>query len=149
MVTPPVGSLVVPSPTYRATMGTGEGAAVLLAVLRGNGKLYYASTDRTYWVPLRQVRPLPDGVLLAESLEAFLSRLLLFLETEECRVDEVEAETMRLALEIPALSRKRLQELGDRLGDRLADFTLEPRSMHALLLDLKLVSLPRAAGAGR
>ena len=48
MEEPPVGSLVVPSPRYRGAMGLGEGAALLLALRRGSGKLFYAGHDRTY-----------------------------------------------------------------------------------------------------
>ena len=149
METPPVGSLVVPSPSYRDTMETGEGAAVLLAILRGSGKLYYAGSDKTFWVPMRQVRPIPHEVVPPESLEIFLSDLLTFLEAEACTVEEVGRDTMQLALEIPALSRGRLHGLTEKLGSRLADFELEPRSMRALLLQMELVSLPRAADAGR
>ena len=146
METPPVGSLVVPSPTYRATMDTGEGAALLLATLRGSGKLYYPSTDQTFWVPMRDVRAIPSKAVPADSLELFLSRLLRLLETEECTIDRVDGGTMTLALEIPSLSRGRLEELRGLVGDCLVNYAIEPRSMRALQMELQLVSLPRAAG---
>ena len=149
METPPVGSLVVPSPSYRETMETGEGAAVLLAILRGSGKLYYAGTDKTFWVPMRQVRPIPPEVLPPECLERFLSDLLLFLDAEACTVEEVGQDAMQLAIEVPAITRNRLEELIAKLASRLEDFELEPRSMRAVLFEMSLVSLPRAAGAGR
>ena len=148
METPLVGSLVVPSPTYRATMKTGEGAAILLATLRGSGKLYYPSTDQTFWVPAREVRAIPAEAVPTGSLEIFLSSLLRLLETEECTIDRVDGGSMTLALEIPSLSRDRLGELRDLVGARLVNYALEPRSMRALQLELQLVSLPRAAGTG-
>lgn len=147
METPLVGSLVVPSPNYRATMGTGEGAAILLATLRGSGKLYYPGTDRTFWVPMREVRAIPSEAVPPDSLELFLSGLLRLLETEECTIDRVSEGAMTLVLDIPALSRDRLGELRRLVGDRLVNFALEPRSMRALQLELQLVSLPPAAGA--
>ena len=148
METPPVGSLVVPSPTYRATMETGEGAAILLATLRGSGKLYYPGTDRTFWVPMRDVRAIPAEAVPADSRELFLSSLLRLLETEECTIDRVEGGSMTLALEIPSMSRDRLAELRDLVGDGLVNYALEPRSMRALQLELQLASLPPAAGTG-
>jgi len=148
METPPVGSLVVPSPTYRATMKTGEGAALLLATLRGSGKLYYPATDQTFWVPMRDVRAIPSEAVPASSLELFLSRLLRLLETEECTIDRVGGGSMTLALEIPSLSRDRMGELRSLVGDGLVNYALEPRSMRALQLELQLASLPPAAGAG-
>jgi len=148
METPPVGSLVVPSPTYRATMKTGEGAAILLATMRGSGKLYYPGTDQTFWVPMREVRAIPAEAVPADSRELFLSNLLRLLETEECTIDRVEGGSMTLALEIPSLSRDRLAELRDLVGDGLVNYALEPRSMRALQLELQLASLPPAAGAG-
>ena len=148
METPPVGSLVVPSPTYRATMKTGEGAAILLATLRGSGKLYYPGTDQTFWVPMREVRAIPDEAVPASSRELFLSNLLRLLETEECTIDRVEGGSMTLALEIPSMSRDRLAELRDLVGDGLVNYALEPRSMRALQLELQLASLPPTAGTG-
>ncbi|MHC4973918.1 MAG: hypothetical protein ACYTG3_16460 [Planctomycetota bacterium] len=148
METPLIGSLVVPSPTYRATMETGEGAAILLATLRGSGKLYYPGTDQTFWVPMREVRGIPNEAVPGDSLELFLSHLLRLLETEECTVDRVGEGSMTLALDIPALSQDRLGELHDLVGECLVNYALEPRSMRALQLELQLVSLPRAAGAG-
>ncbi|MHC4819685.1 MAG: hypothetical protein ACYTF8_16695 [Planctomycetota bacterium] len=148
METPPIGSLVVPSPTYRATMQTGEGAAILLATLRGSGKLYYPGTDQTFWVPMREVRAIPAEAVPGDSLELFLSHLLGLLEAEECTIDRVDGSSMTLVLEIPALSQERLGELRDLVGDCLVTYALEPRSMRALQLELQLVSLPRAAGTG-
>lgn len=147
MEAPRIGSLVVPSPTYRATMETGEGAAILLSTLRGSGKLYYPATDRTFWVPMRDVREIPTEAVPAGSRELFLSDLLQLLEAEECTIDRVEADSMTLVLEIPSFSEHRLGELRDLAGDCLGTYALEPRSMRAMQLELRLVSLPRAAGA--
>jgi hypothetical protein len=149
METPPVGSLVVPSPTFRAAMDTGEGAALLLATLRGSGRLYYPATDRTFWVPMREVRAIPSEAVPAASQELFLSNLLRLLETEECTIDRVDGGSMTLALEIPSLSRDRLGELIGLAGDCLVNYALEPRSMRALRLELQLAALPPAAGTDR
>jgi hypothetical protein len=144
----PVGSLVAPAPAYRAAMGTGEGAAILAGILRGSGRLYYPATDASFWVPLRLVRPIPPEALPDDSLERFLSRLLLSLEAEECVVER-QPDGLGLAVEVPRLGRATLEELEAWLGDRLRDLEILPASMRALTLKLDLVSLPRAAGAGR
>jgi len=148
MQVPPVGSLVVPAPTYRETMGTGEGAAVLLALRRGSAHLYYPGQDCSHWVPTRHIRPIPADAVPADSLERFLHELLRFLEADECRVEEVGQDAMKLAVEGPGLNRARLAELERELGPRLADFAFEPRNMHAVLVRLDLVSLPASADTG-
>ena len=144
----PVGSLVAPAPAYRESMGTGEGAAILAGMLRGSGRLYYAATDSSFWVPLRLIRPIPPEALPEECLERFLSHLLLSLEAEEC-LFERQPDGLGLAIEIPRLARAMIEELEGRLGERLRDLDILPASMRALTLKLDLVSLPRAAGAGK
>lgn len=144
----PVGTLVAPAPAYREAMGTGEGAAILAGVLRGSGRLYYATTDSSFWVPLRLVRPIPPEALPDDCLERFLSRILLSLEAEECVVER-QPDGLGLAIELTRLTRAMAEELESRLGDRLRDLEIVPASMRALTLKLDLVSLPQAAGAGR
>jgi hypothetical protein len=148
MDVPPVGSLVVPAPTYRDTMGTGEGAAVLMGLRRGSANLYYAASDRAYWVPTGKIRPIPPEAVPDDCRERLLSDLLLFLEADECVIDAADSDGMVLSIEAPAQSRERLRELESMLGERLADFEIAPGSMRALNLHLDLVSLPAASGAG-
>lgn len=149
METPPVGSLVVPSPRYRENMGTGEGAALLLALRRGSGNLFYAGTDRGFWVPMRDVRAIPPVAVPESCLERLLSDLLLHVRADECAIDAYGNGAMNLAIEIPALSSAQLAELRARLGPRLKDVRFEAGSMRAVMLRVDLVSLPEAAGAGR
>jgi hypothetical protein len=129
-------------------MDTGEGAAILFAILRGSGRLYYPATDASFWVPLRLVRPIPPEALPEECLERFLSRLILLLEGEECVIERQE-QSLGLAIGVPELARSRLRELEAWLGERLIDLSIVPASMHCLTLKLELGSLPPAAGAGR
>lgn len=143
----PVGSLVAPAPSYRAAMGTGEGAAILAAILRGSGRLYYPANDATFWVPLRLVRPIPPEALPENCLERFLSGLLLSLEAEECVAERLE-EGLGLAIEVARLTNERIAEMEAGLGTRLRDLEIVPASMRAVTLKLELVSLPPAAGAG-
>jgi len=146
---PPIGTLVAPTPTYRESMGTGEGGAVLLALRRGSGQLYYPGSDRMFWVPTRQIGPIPPEVFPDECLERVLSGLLLFLNADECVLETVSGDTWQLAIEIPALSREGIEELRGMLGERLADFAFEAGSMRHVLLRMTLRSLPPAAGAVR
>ena len=148
MKTPPVGSLVVPSPRYRETMGTGEAAAILMSLRRGSGNLYYAVSDQAYWVPLRQVRSIPADAVPEDCLEAVLSELLLFVRAEDCQIHEREGDSMYLTVESPGVSRDHLEELERGLGDRLDDFAIEPASMRALALHFHLIGLPDASSAG-
>jgi len=145
----PVGSLVAPAPSYRETMDTGEAAAVLMGVMRGNGRLYYAATDRTFWVPMRLVRPIPTDALPDGCLELVLSRLLCSLDAEECTVERLGPDRLGLAIEVPGLTRAALRETEEWLGSRLTDIEVLPASMRAVTLKLELASLPAAAGAGR
>jgi len=145
----PVGSLVAPAPSYRETMDTGEAAAVLMGVMRGNGRLYYAATDQTFWVPMRLVRPIPASVLPDDCLEQVLSRLLSSVDAEECTVERLGPDSLGLAIEIPRLTRGALRDLENWLGDRLREMEIVPASMRAVTLRLELASLPAAAGAGR
>jgi len=140
---------VIPSPAYRVSMETGEGAAILLALRRGSGYLYYPRNDRAFWVPTRDVRAIPAEAVPEGSLEALLSSTLLFLDAEECAIEEATGDSMKLAIDHPGASRERLRDLEARLGARLADFAYEPGSMRAVTLHLSLVSLPEAAGGGR
>ncbi|MGH7163795.1 MAG: hypothetical protein ACREID_09950 [Planctomycetota bacterium] len=149
MDAPPAGSLVVPSPSYRAAMNTGEGAALLLALRRGSGHLYYVATGRAFWVPMRDVRAIPPEAVRPECLELLLSSLLLSVEAMECEVEEVGGRSMRLTVEVPEISREGLHALERRLGAMLAGYFLEPGGRHAMTLRLELVSLPEAQGAGR
>lgn len=144
----PVGSLVAPAPAYRASMGTGEGAAILMAILRGSGRLYYPATDASFWVPLRLVRTIPPEALPEDCLESFLSVLLRSLDAEEC-VAERTATGLGLSVEVAGLSRAASADLERRLGSRLEDIEIAPASMRAVTLKLELGSLPPAAGAGR
>ncbi|MGQ0614084.1 MAG: hypothetical protein ACT4PV_10135 [Planctomycetaceae bacterium] len=148
MDSPAIGSLVVPSPSYRAAMGTGEGAALLLALRRGSGYLQYVSTDRAYWVPLRDVRRVPAEAVPASSLEHRLSSLLLSLNAEEVTLEDASPGAMRLAVDIPATSREALRDLEASLGGMLRGLAIEPGGRHALTLKLDLVSLPAPAGEG-
>lgn len=149
MESPAVGSLVVPSPSYREALKTGEGAALLLGLRRGSGHLFYPATDRSFWIPMRDVRAIPAEAVPGDSLESLLSRLLLFLEAEECTVEDRVGDTMNLVIEHPGASRERLRELAGLLGERLSDYAYEPGSMRAVVLRLALSSLPAAAGEGR
>ncbi len=148
MEAPPVGSLVVPSPDFRSAMRTGEGAAILLALKRGSGNLYYPGTDRRYWVPMRDVRPIPPEAVSEASLERLLSDLLLSLEAEECVIHAKGPASLDVAVDHPGLSRDALHALEQRLGARLADYAYEPGSMRVATLRLSLVSLPAAADTG-
>ncbi|HEX5137781.1 MAG TPA: hypothetical protein VFY93_12460 [Planctomycetota bacterium] len=143
-----VGSLVAPAPSYRSAMGTGEGAAILMAILRGSGRLYYPATDSSFWVPLRLVREIPPEALPEECLETFLSRLFLSLAAEECVAERIPAG-LGLSIEMARLTRAAEAELEGRLGDRLIDLEIVPASMRSITLRLELGSLPPAAGAGR
>ncbi len=144
----PVGSLVAPAPSYRAAMGTGEGAAILAGILRGSGRLYYAADDASFWVPLRLVRTIPPEAVPEECLERFLSRLLLSLEAEECVVER-QPDGLGLAVTLGRLTRPMVKDLEARLGGRLREIEVVPGSMRTLTLKLDLVSLPKAVGAGR
>jgi hypothetical protein len=127
-------------------MGTGEGAALLAGVQRGTGRLYYAATDRSFWVPLRLVRPIPPDVLPNDCLERFLSGILLFLDAEECIVERQDEGAIGLAVEAPRLTQETIDELRRRLGERLKALEVVPASMRLLSVRLDLVSLPAAAG---
>jgi hypothetical protein len=129
-------------------MGTGEGAAILMAILRGSGRLYYPATDASFWVPLRLVREVPPDALPADSLESFLSGLLLSLGAEEC-VAERTAGGMGLSIEVAGVTRATATRLERELGERLRDIEIVPASMRSVTLKLELGSLPPAAGAGR
>jgi len=144
----PVGSLVAPSPAFRSAMGTGEGAALLLALRRGTGHLYYPGADREFWVPMRDVRPIPADVVPETSLERLLSDLLLSLDADECHIEEVGPNALTLLLEVPALRGEQMDALREVLGPRLRSHAVEPRSMRALHVRIELVSLPAHAGAG-
>ncbi len=148
MDSPPVGSLVVPSPDYRQSMRTGEGAAILLALRRGSGNLYYPGTDRRYWVPMRDVRPIPPEAVPEASLERLLSGLFLSLDAEECVIHGAGQGSLEVTVDHPGLTRDGLRALEARLGSRLADFACEPGSMRVATLRLSLVSLPAAADTG-
>lgn len=140
-----VGTLVAPAPAYRDTMGTGEGGAVLLATRRGSGQVYYAASDQMYWVPTRQLGAIPADVLPEACRERFLSHLLLYMRADECVLEAVEGDTMRLAIESPGLTSTELDQLRSDLGSRLVGFGFEPGSMRHVLVRLDLVSLPPAA----
>jgi hypothetical protein len=149
MDAPPVGSLVVPSPRYRESLGTGEGAAVLLGLRRGSGQIFYPSADRTFWVPMRDVRAIPAEAVPQDSLERFLSGLLQRLGAEECSVEGYGPGQAELVLEIAGIAGTELDALRADLGGRLAAFRLDAGSMRAMLLRLTLVNLPAPSGAGR
>jgi len=144
----PVGSLVAPAPSYRSAMETGEGAAILMAILRGSGRLYYPATDASFWVPLRLVSTIPPKALPDPCLETFLSDLFLSLEAEECVAEHLPGG-LGLSIEMAGLTRAAVAELEARLGDRLKDLEIVPASMRSITLRLELGSLPPAAGAGR
>lgn len=144
----PVGSLVAPAPSYRSAMGTGEGAAILMAILRGSGRLYYPATDASFWVPLRLVREIPPEALPDDCLETFLSRLLRTLDAEECVAERL-AGGLGLSIEVARVTRATAAELEKGLGERLRDLEIAPASMRSVTLKLELGSLPPAAGAGR
>jgi len=148
METPPVGSLVVPSPRYRATLDLGEGAAVLMALRRGSGRLYYAAEDRSFWIPTQAVRAIPLEAVPAGCLERFLTDLLGFLAAEEASIDARDGPALTLSVETAGTSRAHLAELSALLGPRLVDYRILPGSMRALLVELDLTALPDAAGAG-
>lgn len=148
MEAPPVGSLVVPSPRYRETMGTGEGAAVLLAVRRGSGRLFYAGQDTSYWVPTNEVRAIPREAVPDDSLEALLTDLLLFVGAEECSVEAYADNAMELAVETAQLTRTQLAELETRFAKQVRSVDFAPRNMSRILLRINLLSLPGPAGTG-
>ena len=149
MEVPQVGSLAVPAPQYRESMGTGEAAGVLLGLRRTSGHIYYPSSEHSYWVPVRQISSIPPEVLPDDCLERLLSDLLLFVRADECELLEIGERSLKLAIESPGLSREELHELEQRLSGTLSDYALEPGSMRAVLLRLDLTDLPDAAGAGR
>ena len=142
MQVPPVGALVVPAPEFRASMDTGEGAALLLSKRRGSLQLYYPGLDRIFWVPARQVRRIPDEAVSPDSREALLSNLLLSLEAEECALEETDSSEFVFSVEVAGMSDEALQALREGLGERLRSLAIEPRNMHAIKLRLGLVSLP-------
>jgi hypothetical protein len=119
-----------------------------MAILRGSGRLYYPATDASFWVPLRLVREIPPDALPADSLESFLSGLLLSLGAEEC-VAERTAGGMGLSIEVAGVTRATAARLERELGERLRDIEIVPASMRSVTLKLELGSLPPAAGAGR
>jgi hypothetical protein len=144
---PPIGSLVVPSPRYRDSMSTGEGAALLLGVRRSSGHLFYPGTDREYWVPTRQIGPIPANAVPPGTLENFLSELLMFLRTEECTLLSYGDGRAELEITYPGMDRNRLLGMVSMLGDRLADYSIKPGSMQVALLRLALQNLPDPAPA--
>ncbi len=148
MQVPPVGALVVPAPEFRASMGTGEGAALLLSKRRGSLQLYYAGMDRIFWVPARQVRRIPSEAVSPGSREALLSNLLLALEAEECAFEETDSSDLAFSVEVAGMTDKDLEALREGLGERLRSFAIEPRNMHAIKLRLDLVSLPEPDSRG-
>ena len=145
MAIPVVGSLVVPAPTYRTQMSTGDGAAVLLGVRRSSGHIFYPGTDREFWVPTRQIGEIPAEAVPPGSQEHFFSRLLVFLEAEECTLLEYDGGTAELEITYPGISRNGLIELVSMLGDTLIDYTIKPGSMQVALLELRLANLPAPA----
>ena len=146
---PAVGALVAPAPSYREAMGTGDGGAVLLATRRGSAQIYYAATDRMFWVPTRQLGEIPPEVLPEGCRERYLAELLTFMRADECILEAVEDDTMRLAIESPGLTSAELDQLRTDLGNRLVGFGFEPGSMRHVLVRLDLVSLPPAADTVR
>lgn len=145
MSLPDVGSLVVPSPRYRETMETGEGAAILLEVRRSSGHLFYPSTDREYWVPTRQIQGIPDEAVPDGAQEHFLSTLLKFLKTEACALIEYDVSSIVLEITYPGMDRAKLIELLEYLGPTLDDYAIRPGSMQVALLELRLKNLPQPA----
>ncbi len=146
---PAVGALVAPTPKYRATMGTGDGGAVLLATRRGSGQIYYVGTDHMYWVPTRQLGEIPPEVLPDGSRERLLSDILLFLRADECVLDAVDGDKMDISVESPGVTGEAFDQLRADLGPRLARFAFEAGSMRHVLIRLELVSLPPAADTVR
>jgi len=142
---PVVGSLVVPAPTYREAMETGEGAAILLEVRRSSGHLFYPGTDSEYWVPTRQIAAIPPEAVAPDSQERFLADLLLFLQTEACTLVEYDSTNATLEITYPGMDRAKLLELIEMLGPTLADYAVKPGSMHVALLELQLKNLPAPA----
>lgn len=140
-----IGSLAVPSPQYRETMETGEGAAILLALRRGSAHLFYPGTDRGYWVPTRQVKTIPLDAVPDASLERYFSRLLRFLRAEECVVIDFDGRSATLEITYPGMDRAQLLELLDLLGPTLHDYAIRPGSMQVALLEIRLVNLPESA----
>ncbi len=148
METPPVGSLVVPSPKFRETMGTGEGAALLLALSRGSGRLFYAATDTGYWVQMNEVRAIPREAVPDGCLEALLTDLLLFVGAEECSIDDYAGDSMELAVETAQLTRAQLAELETRFAEQVQSIDFAPRNMSRILLRIHLLFLPAPARTG-
>jgi hypothetical protein len=145
---PPVGSLVVPSPRYRDTLATGEGAALLLGLRRGSGRLFYAGADKGYWVPTGELRAIPAEAVPEGCLERFLSGLLLFLRAEECSIDEYGEGLMEIGVEAPDLDAERHAELRERWAGHLDRLDFAPRNMSRILLRLRLSRLPEPAETG-
>ena len=148
MDTPLIGSLVVASPKYRDTMGTGEGAAILLALRRGSGKLFYPDRDRTFWVPTNEVRAIPAAAVPEDSLERLLSDLLLFLNAEESNLEAYEGDRATIAIETAELTGRKLRELRWLYRGRIVEVDFSPRNMSRITLMIRLAHLPAPAGAG-
>ena len=138
----------MPAPGFRTAMGTGEGAALLLALRRGSGHLYYPASGRGYWVPIREVRAIPDGAVPAGSCEALLSGVVRYLAADEVDIEGGLGGRARLTLDLPGLTHAQLRGLEGILGPWLKDLTAEPGGRHALTLRLELTGLPPAHGAG-
>ena len=149
MDNPPVGSLVVPSPRYRETMGTGEGAALLLGLRRGSGQLFYFGKDAAYWVPMNDVRAIPRIAVPRHCLEGLLSDVLLLVGAEACQVEQFSTEErrMELSVEAPELEQDRRRRLEWRLRGRLDSLDVAPRNMSRITVRLRLVHLPAPAPA--
>ena len=130
-------------------MDTGEGAAVLLAYRRGSVLVFYASSGRSFVVPTRSVVEIPHTAVGEDTLEAFLSSLLMVLEAEDSSVDDIVAGGMKFTVEVPRLSQDLLEKVQSWLGPRLHKFLIEPGTMHRVKLRLELVNLPRTHGAGK
>lgn len=130
-------------------MGTGEGAALLLALRRGSGQLFYPLADRTYWVPMNDVRAIPRLAVPQDCLEGLLSDLLFLVGAEECLVEQFSAgeRTMELAVETPDLEQGLRRQLEGQLRGRLESLDVGPRNMSRITLRLRLVSLPAPAPA--
>ena len=128
-------------------MSTGEGAAVLFGVRRSSGHLFYPGTDREFWVPTRQIGEIPAEAVPAESQEAYFSRVLLFLRTEECTLLEYGEGRAELEITYPGIDRNELLKLISMLGDTLVDYSIKPGSMQVALLELHLANLPAPAPA--
>ena len=129
-------------------MGTGEGAAVLLAFRRGSVLVFYPSSERSFVVPTRSVVEIPHTAVGQDTLEAFLSSLLLVLEAEDSAIDDIAAGGMKLTVEIPRITQDLLEKVQGWLGPRLHKFLIDPGNMHRVTLHLDLINLPRAHGAG-